>query len=178
MHFWFNSMRCSQISLRSLPAPHAVLQLIGQLSGSLLLTFACGDPHRDAGALQWQPACDLDDAGWFVAVERASSTVMIPLDPRTVRGGLSAPISRYLRCRKKTTGVSKSSNPRSGRGPWLGSFCGDQPMLRVDPQEHPSSHHICYSRVSRPPYMVTRYPGITPIYGNSYLHTRVKRTSC
>ena len=53
-------------------------------------------------------------------------------------------------------------------------FCGDQPMLRAYPQDHPKSQHICNSRVSRPPYMATRQPGITPKYGLFSLHTRVK----
>ena len=44
-------------------------------------------------------------------------------------------------------------------------LCGDQPMLRAYPQDHPTSQHICNSRVSRPPYMATRQPGITPKYG-------------
>ena len=38
-------------------------------------------------------------------------------------------------------------------------------MLRAYPQDHPMSQHICNSRVSRPPYMATRQPGITPKYG-------------
>ena len=45
-------------------------------------------------------------------------------------------------------------------------------MLRVYHQDHPKSQHICNSRVS-PPHMAMRQPGITPKYGNSYLHTRV-----
>ena len=110
-----------------------------------------------------QPACERDDAGWLVVMERASSTVMFALDPRTVRGVLSAPIYQYLRCQKKPTGVSKSSTQGSRGGPWLDSFCGGQPMLRAYPQNHPRSHHICNSRVSRPLYMATRQPGITPI---------------
>ena len=93
------------------------------------------------------------------------STVINALDTRTVRGALSAPIFRYLRCQKKTTGVSKSSIPGSGGGPWLDSFCRDQPVLRAYPQDHPRSHPICNSRVSRHSYMATRQPGITPKYG-------------
>lgn len=43
-------------------------------------------------------------------------------------------------------------------------------MLRAYPQDHPMSQHICNSRVSRPPYMATRQPGITPKYGHfSYI---------
>ena len=38
-------------------------------------------------------------------------------------------------------------------------------MLRAYPQDHPKSQHICNSRVSRPPHMATRQPGITPKYG-------------
>ena len=37
-------------------------------------------------------------------------------------------------------------------------------LLKAYPEDHPKSQQICNSRVSRPLYMATRQPGITPKY--------------
>ena len=141
-----NSMRCCQTRLRSIQVPHAVLQLIGQLSGSLLMTSACGGSHRVAGAQNGSQHANLTTRDG-----RSSLSVRVVRNKRLwythcERGTVCANFS-VSSIPKKDHGCLKILYPGVRRRPVARLFCGDQPMLRAYPQDHPKSQHICNSRV-------------------------------